>query len=1056
MSAAVQEGGNGGLMSTFVRHPVAANLLMLCMFIAGLWGSVNLNVQFFPTIETNFIVVSTVWRGASAEDVEEAISTVVEESIDGIEGIVSHDSTSRIGYSLLFIEFEQGWDMSQAQNDINEKLGGIRNLPNSAETPRVSRIAPGEDIANFVVSGDVSLAELRPLAKRYERELRELGFSEVNVTGLPEDNIDIEISREQLEELGLSLDQIGNLVQARAQDFPAGSVGGSLTKRQLRATEKRDSVLGFADLPVISQGGGQMLRLGDIATIRRVAPDGSVLVHHRGNPAVEFGLRRGENENTLEVAETLNAWLEITRGDLPPNIQLEVYAENWVNIKERLSLVLRNGLSGLIIIVLVLFLFLNGRVAFWVMMGIPTSFLATLALMELMGLSINVLTTFALIMALGIIVDDAIVVGEDAVTHLEKGESPVLAAEGGAMRMFWPVVSSSLTTIGAFMPLLIVGGIIGQVMSNIPKVIICVIIASIIECFLILPGHLHHSFLATKGQRSKLREKFDGGFNRLKNGVFRRSVEFSIKYRSIALAGLAGVLFIALSLLGGGVVKFTFFPSPEQSQLKTNVSFIAGTPRDTTREFLEYAEEKLWEVNDELGGKLVKTIVHRSGTAQIAGTPFFRDGTQYGYAHVELFPSDSREIRNEEIIQRWRDKISLPSGLETFTIGSPQAGPPGRDLQIDVTGNSIDVLKQAALELAEEFQRIPGVTGVQDNMPLGREQVIYKLTPTAHALGLTTSAIGIQLLNAFDGKLVQIYQEYGDEVEVRVKLPEAERDVLTSLESMPITTPTGATALLGNLVTFSTERGFDQIRHKNNLLSIETSADVDSTVANSNEIYGYLRSDVLPRLKEKYNVTFKFSGTAKEQADTAQDLMLGAVLGLSLIYITLCWVFKSYGWPFVVMAIIPFGLTGAIFGHYIVGINLTMMSLFGFFGLSGIVVNDSIILVVLYRELKEAGMTTREALIEASVGRFRAVILTSLTTVAGLLPILMETSVNAAFLIPMATTIAFGLAFATILVLFMVPVLLSYYEDLTEYFSKSNTDQAGSSAASSTSQVIAS
>lgn len=1056
MSSAVQDsGGNGGLMSTFVRHPVAANLLMLCMLLAGLWGTAKLNVQFFPTIEINFAVISTVWRGASAEDTEEAISTVIEEAIDGIEGIKSYSSSSRIGFSLVFVEFEQGWDMAKAQNDINEKLAGIRNLPNSSETPRVSQITPGEDIANFVVSGDISLEELRPLAKRYESELRGLGFSEVNVIGLPEDNIDIEISREQLDELGLSLEQIGNLVQARAQDFPAGSVGGSLTKRQLRAKEKRDSELGFSSLPVISQGGGQMLRLGDIATIRRTAQDSSVLVHHRGNPAVEFSLRRGENENTLEVAEKLNAWIKATRYDLPPNIQLEVYAENWVNIKERLSLVLRNGLSGLVIIILVLFLFLNGRVAFWVMMGIPTSFCATLAIMEMMGLSINVLTTFALIMALGIIVDDAIVVGEDAVTHLEKGEPPVQAAEGGAMRMFWPVVSSSLTTIGAFMPLLLVGGVMGQVMGNIPMVIICVIIASIVECFFILPGHLHHAFLATSGERGKIREGFDRGFNKLKNGLFRSGVETAIKYRSIVLAGLAGTLFIAFSLLGGGVVKFTFFPTPEQSQLKTNVSFIAGTPRETVREFLAYAEEKLWEVNEELGGNLVQTVVPRSGTAQIPGGPFFRDGTQYGHAHIELFPSDSRNVRNEEIIQAWRDKIVYPSGLETFTINTPKAGPPGRDLQIDVVGGSVGTLKQAALELAEEFRRIPGVSGVQDNMPLGHEQVIYKLTPTAHALGLTTSGIGIQLLNAFDGKLVQIYQEYGDEVEVRVKLPEAERDVLTSLESMPITTPSGATALLGNLVSFDTERGFDQIRHKDGFVSIETSADVDSTVANANEIYGHLRSNVLPGLESKYGVTFKFSGAAEDQAKTFKDLMLGAILGLSMIYITLCWVFKSYGWPFVVMTIIPFGLTGAIFGHYIVGINLTMMSLFGFFGLSGIVVNDSIILVVLYRELKEAGMTTREALIEASVGRFRAVILTSLTTVAGLLPILMETSVNAAFLIPMATTIAFGLAFATILVLFMVPVLLSYYEDLIEHFGKTETDQAGNPPAPHSQQVNA-
>lgn len=1022
------------LIGSFAQHKVAANLLMIMMLMSGFWALNKLHTQFLPTFGIDYISVSVPWRGASAEDVEEAIVDVLEDRFRSLDNIKSISSTAREGLGTIWIELDEDSDKGPALDQVQQEIKLIRNLPQSAEEPQISLLEHKEMIGRAVLSGPVTLDELRPLANRFERELLDAGIDKIDIYGLPQEEIAIQIPQATLHELDLTLEQVSQLISNGSQDLPAGSVGRAETARQLRAIEKRRSELGFSQLPLISDNEGRLITVGDVASIERREQPGSILMWHDGKPAIELVLQRSRDQDALSMAAIMRDWYQGAESSLPPNLHLQLYDEQWKPLQERISLLLKNGVGGLLLIVVILFIFLNARVAFWVTVGIPTSFTATLAVLYLAGGTIDMISLFAMIMALGIIVDDAIVVGEDALSHYQSGEPALQAAEGGARRMFWPVMSSSLTTIAAFMPLMLIGDYIGDILFAIPLVIICVIIASLIESFLILPGHLRHSFVKMQNEKPHPRRvRFDQRFNHFRDHIFSPFVEGALRHRWVTLALVCGSFILAIGLLAGGKVKFNFFPTPEVPVLIGNVTFVAGTPEAEIDQFLADAEAALWETNKALGD-LVTIAITRRGINVTPGTNFVRMGSQFALFQVELLQPDEREVRNEKFIEEWQSRITTPAGLENFGVFTPGAGPPGRDIEIRLTGSDATEIKYAAEALAKELLNLPGVYGLDDNTPWGGEQLIYSLTPEGRSLGLSVSSIGQQLRNSFDGRLVQIFQDDGDEVEVRVMLPDDERDYIFGLDSLPIRTPSGETTALGNMVNFTTTRGFERLRHKDGKLAISVSADVDIAASNPTELRSLISESIFPRLESQFNIQAKFTGQAEDQAETLGDMQIGLVYALMLIYLVLAWVFGSWGWPLMVMAIIPFGLVGAITGHYLLGLDLTILSLFGLFGLSGIVVNDSIILVVFYKELRQKGLAVKAALVRASAARLRAVILTSATTIAGLMPLMFETSLQASFLVPMAASITFGLAFATILVLILVPCLLSIYEDTMEKF----------------------
>ena len=1019
----------------FAQHKVAANLLMLMLLLAGLASLTKLNTQFFPNFILDRITVQVEWRGASSEDIEEAISSRIEQELRTIDYVKKMTSTSSSGSSVVSLKFEEGTEMGAALDQVKEQIAQLRNLPSDAEIPKVSLVTRYEPIARLLITTEGDLEELRYFIHEAEQQLLNRGISRVSVTGLPEEEMAIQLSTQKLESLGLDLNDIGDRISELSRDLPAGEVGNADTARTLRSLDQRRDADAFSQLPLKTDYSGRLVLLDDVADIERRPMSNQVSLLYKNKPAVEIRLQRTESADSLESAKILEDWVTATTPNLPKGVTLEVYDASWKLIAERMNLLLTNGLGGLILVIGILFLFLHGRVAIWVAVGIPISFMATLFIMYLFGGSINMISLFGLIMALGIIVDDAIVVGEDALAHYQLGEEPLMAAEGGARRMLAPVIASSLTTISSFLPLMLIGGTIGNILFDIPFVVVCVIIASLFESFLILPGHLRQAFHKIHHQKpSSRRQLLDSKFNTLRDDYFRPLVTKAVEYRGTTIAATLGLLIICIGLLVGGRISFTFFPSPEGPKIYANARFTAGTPSDVVADFLKDLNRSLDETEVALGGELIVLDVTRLGSASTSGGASNQTAERYGSIQVEMISPDLRDVRNKEFMREWKQRTVLPAGIETFTISESRTGPPGSDLDIRLTGASADILKQAGQDVAEALKQLPGINAIEDDMPYGQEQLIYKVKGQGEVLGLTVNNVGRQLRAAFDGRLVQIFQDGDDEVEVRVMLPDRERNTLGSLESFMIRLPQGGSVPLSSVVEFEARRGFDVLRHTDSQLAIHITANVDPELNNANEIIADFKKNLLPELSLRYGVNGGFEGRAEDQAETISEMKQGLVLAFVLIYLILTWVFSSYGWPLVVMAAIPFGLIGALFGHALMGIDLTILSLFGIFGLSGIVVNDSIILVTFFKQQREKGIETTEAIITAATHRLRAVLLTSMTTIGGLTPLLFETSRQAQFLIPMAVSISFGLMFATVLVLLVIPALLSVHESIAGKF----------------------
>ncbi|GAB6035229.1 efflux RND transporter permease subunit [Galenea microaerophila] len=1012
-----------GIIGLFARHKVAYNLVMLIMILAGVVALLKLNVQFFPNFQLDYASVRVSWPGANAEDVERSITTPIERALKTVDNVDEMTSTSSLGSSLVMLKFKPDTDMVQAVDQIRQKVAELRNLPSDALKPVVERLTRYEPVAKLlVIAEDGDLKTLRHWVRQFEQQLLDRGVDRIQFNGLPKQEMAIEIPEENLQAFQLTPDKVKTQVAQNSVDLPSGTVGDEDSVRDLRAVTQGRSALDFAKMPVV-QNDKLSLPLEEIGDAQLRSVKNAPIIQVEGHPAIEMQLQRAENGDTLKASQIMDAWLKDVRPTLPPSIKLKVYDETWSLVKQRIMLLVNNGVGGLLLVVLILYIFLNGRVAFWVAVGIPVSFMMTLMILYLAGGSINMVSMFGLIMALGIIVDDAIVVGEDALAHHEMGEPPLQAAEGGAHRMLAPVTASSLTTVAAFFPLMMIGGEMGNILFAIPLVVIAVIFASLLESFLVLPGHLKGALArVTPPKPTSFRAKLEAAIDRFRFGYFRQVVRWSLQNRAVVLATTLGLMIFSIGLLAGGRLAFVFFPSPESTKVSAYIQFVSGTPAEKVEQFTQTVYQALRKTEQELEPGMVKVAVvqfHKGAEAT---------GAVHGGVKVELVEPDHRKTRNAAFIQRWYQNIPSAAGLESLTIVESKAGPPGSDIDVQLTGAAPQQLKQAAIDLQQVLQDIPGVSSIHDDLPYGRDQLIYHLTPAGRSLGFTYQSLGQQLAQRFSSGLIQIYTEGEDEIEVRVSLPQSEQAHLANLQKVRVTAPNGQQVPLASIVTWQTQRGFDVVRHYNGHLSVTVNADVDRNVNNAQRILQTLAQTTLPQLAEKYGIKYSFEGTSKRQKETFHDMLIGLVVGLSLIYIVLAWVFASYGWPLIVMAAIPFGLIGAIMGHWWMGLDLTLLSLFGFFGLSGIVVNDSIILVSFYKRLREEGMGVMEALEEASVQRVRAVLLTSLTTIAGLTPLLFETSLQAQFLIPMAAAIAFGLMFSTLLILLVIPVLLSFYE----------------------------
>ncbi len=1021
------------ILDIFATHPVAMNILMLIIFVGGIYVISRINVQFFPDFKLDFVEVRTDWLGAAAEDVEQSITNRLELELKNVDDLKNLTSESRFGVSLVFLEFIPGIDIATAKEEVQSLVDTVvSDLPEEAERPVVREVKRYELIANLVIAGH-SIDQLRVLANEFKDDLLARGVGKINVKGLPVEEIAIQVPGETLRDLGLNLHQIGQRIQSHSYDSSVGISGRNDSAREIRFLDQRRSELSFENVPVIVDSDGRYISLGDIATIKRQPKSDQVFLTYRGKPAVQLTLQRQKSTDTLKSADVLYDWMDEITPQLPPAVEISVYSDQSIALRDRLRVLINNGLVGLILVLIVLYVFLNTRLAFWVAMGIPVSLFGAISILYLSGGSLNMITLFGFIMTIGIIVDDAIVVGEDALTRFSRNSSPAEAACGASRRMFVPIIAASLTTIFAFLPVMIISGIIGVVLGQIALVVVCVVATSLIEAFFILPGHLRHSFEGivrrSKGIKPSLVDRFVA---HVRDHWFRRAITTSISNPITTICIGLGLLIVTVGLFASGRLSYSFFPTPELNEVFVNVTFSAGTPRSTVDQYLEEIEELLYETDSELGGNLVRFSMVQHGSTHGDDGDRRRIGRNYGSVVAELVQSDSREVRTTEFLRGWESKIQHVPGLETVIVLTTTAGPPGRDIEVEISGPSKTAAKNAAISLTEYLQELPGVYGILDNTSYGNQQQIMKLTPLGQTLGLTVNEVSRQLRSSIEGIIIQSFTTKYHDIEVKLTLPASEKNQASELDNIHIVLPSGESIPLLDVVVIHPSRGFDSLLHRNGDFSIEVSASVDEATANTNEILQHLETEIRPQIEETYGVSWAQGKRLEDQTATEASMKTGAMIALVLIYLTLAWIFGSYTWPLFVMLAIPFGVVGAAWGHFILGIPFTIITILGLIGLSGIVVNNAIVLVVFYKRIRIAGLGIKQAMVEAGCRRLRPVVLSTLTTIVGLLPLLFEKSTQAQFLIPMAVTLVFGLAFSMILVLFFIPAVLTLYERIVE------------------------
>jgi multidrug efflux pump subunit AcrB len=1022
----------GGLIGVFARHPTAANLLMVIMIISGFFALNKMNTQFFPDFGIDIVSVSVEWPGASAEDVDSNIVQAIEPEVRFLDSVKRVRSSSLEGRATILVEFNAGTDMQSALSDVETAVSTVTTLPDDSEQPEVRKIVRYDSISRLVLSGPVPESSLKQVAKRIRDGLLDRGIDQVDLFGARDEEIWVEIAPETLLELDLTLQNISDRIRETSQDVPSGDTSGAM-EMQIRSLGLLKTAEGMGGVEVRALQNGQKIYLRDIASISENFDEGGKEARRNGYPAIEIYVQRAVNADALELAVTASDYIDEIRPTLPPSIKLEQYDIQARLIKSRIDLLLKNGFSGLILVIIVLFVFLNAPVAFWVAAGIPVALMATMLFMLMSGQTINMLSLFGIIMALGIVVDDAIVVGEHAETKSREGLSSIDAAIEGARRMAAPVLSASLTTIAAFTPLLIISDIIGQIIRGIPFVIIAVIVASLFECFFVLPGHMRGALKQRKkAGKWALRVKFDNGFNRFKEGMFRPLVTHAVASRYSTLAIAVAALILSVGLMIGGRVGFVFFPSPEADKVFANVQMVAGTPKAQTIAMLSELERSLLASAKRLNGGedgLVRMSLLKLGSEVGRPSAAPVSGDHIGGVTVELQASDERDVRTDALMDAWRAEVRPVAGMDTLTILPAQGGPPGRDVDVRLSGKDITALKTASLEVQTLLKRYPGVSSIEDDLPYGKLEAIIEVTPDGRAMGFTTQSVGRQVRSAFEGAIAKRFPRGDEEVTVRVQFP---RDVIGAgaLGELHLRGNAGAEVALSEIVSTRETRGFSRIRREDGIRQVAVTAELDKGVTSTGKILDALAEDGIKEIVRKHGLRVKYAGKAEEQATTLADMKLGAMIGLSAIYIILAWVFASYTRPIVVMSIIPLGFVGAAFGHYLLGFDLTILSMIALIGLSGIVVNDSIILVSTIDERLAGGEARTKAIIDGACDRLRAVILTSATTIGGLLPLMFERSLQAQFLIPMALTMIFGLLFTTLLVLFVVPALIAVQDDL--------------------------
>ncbi len=1049
-----RSGRHSGVIGWFAHNGVAANLLMLFIVVLGLIATRRVVLEVFPEISTQTITVAVPYLGAAPAEVEEAVCVRIEEAIQDLTGIKKVRSIASEGMGTVVVELETDADPRHLLDDIKSRVDAITTFPDETEKPILQEITVRRRVLAVAISGDTDERTLKHLAERVRDELTAIpGITQVALAATRPYEVSVEVSEDDLRRYQLTFDELVRAVQRSSLDLPGGAIRSRAGEILLRTQGQAYGGGEFAELVLRSNPDGTRILLGDVAQVVDGFAETDEAARFDGKPAALVQVYRVGGQSALEVARAVKGYVAAL--DLPPGIAVTIWQDDTQILRDRLDVLVRNGRTGLLMVFLVLALFLKLRLAGWVTVGIGVSFLGAVALMPILGVSVNVISLFAFIMVLGIVVDDAIVVGENIYTHFEGGKKGLRAAIDGTREVATPVTFSVLTTLAAFSPLISVPGPAGQIMRVIPIIVISCLLFSLIESLFILPNHLSHLSHRKHDHEprgiSRYWYRFQARFTRGLEGFVRRcyqpTLERALEWRYASLAIGLAVLLIAGGAVGAGLVKFEFFPAVEADNAVAELTMPQGTTLEVTTAALARIEQGAFELQRQLTAE-GHPMVYRHVLATIGSQPFAAMARQQGpsmgnvvitqsSAHlaevnIELEPAAVRGVRSPEVARRWRELTGpIPEAVElSFSSSLISFGSP---IDVELAALDRNQLLAAALALKDKLRQYPGVSDIADSYRAGKREVKIDIQPRAESLGLTLSDLARQVRQGFYGAEAQRIQRGRDDVRVMVRYPPDEREDLGSLEQMRIRTANGGEVPFASAGTVEVGRGFAAIQRTNRRRTMNVTADVDPAIATANEIAADLSSNVLPELLAQFpGVSYSLAGEQEEQRATFASL--GAAFGLALIMIygLLAIPFRSYLQPLIVMSAIPFGLVGAIIGHQLLGMSLTMLSLFGLIALTGVVVNDSLVMVDFINRRHRAGTPLDRAIREAGAARFRPILLTSVTTFAGLTPLLLEKSLQAQFLIPMAVSLAFGVVFATAVTLLLVPVLYRILEDVKQ------------------------
>lgn len=1019
-----------GPIAWMVQHPVAANLLMVVFLVGGFFALQTVQQEVFPDVTEDIVLVRVAYPGASPEEVEQGIILAIEEAVRGIDGIYQVRSRAYEGMAVVEVEILEGQNLQKLAQDVQNEIDRIVTFPLDAEEPQVSIMSRKLEVLSIVLYGDAPYTALHHLGElAREQFLQDVDITQVEISGLPPLEISIEIDQNTLRRYGLTLSEVASRLSRFSVEIPAGGIKTSSGEILVRAKERRDYGKEFGRIPIINLPDGNHILLEDIAQIRDEFAETDQKGFYNGKPAIMVNVYRIGKQTPLQVEAAALRQLEAIKPSLPPGIGMEVVRNMADVYRQRISLLLRNAMIGLVLVFLSLGLFLELRLAFWVMLGIPVSFLGSFLFLPVWDVSINMISMFAYIIALGIVVDDAIVIGENIYYHHQQGKSFAKAAIIGAKEMAVPVTYSILTNIATFAPLLFIPGVMGKIFKVVPAVVCTVFIISLVESLFILPSHLSHQkempISGLRGVLHRVQQSIGRGFTWGVENIFGPTLDLALRVRYLVGSASVAIFIIVVAYALSGRMGFGFFPVIESDFARVEVTLPFGAAVQNTEAVMNQVYEGARRVVQECGhAELVKGIYTEIG----------RSGSHTGVMMVYLADPEVREkiMSTAEFVKRWREAVGPLVGIDKINFAADAGGPgAGAALTVELSHRNINILEDAALELAKALSEYPMCRDIDSGFQAGKQQINFTVNAIGRSLGFTAQSIARNVRDSFYGAEVVRQQRSRNEIKVMVRLPKAQRISEEHLQDMILRTPKGGEVPLREVIDMKRGRAYTVINRRDGRRVIQVSADV-SPRDKVTEITTALQERELPTLTEKYSgLTWTFEGRQADMRESIASLRMGFILALFVVYALLAIPFRSYSQPLIIMVSIPFGVIGAILGHMLIGISLSVISLMGVVALSGVVVNDALVLIeAINKRRREQQMASFEAVHTAAIQRFRPIFLTTLTTFCGLTPMIFEKSFQAQMMVPMAVSLGFGIVFATLITLFLIPSLYLVLEDL--------------------------